>query len=78
MAEETGPPAARFDPPRGGLGLPRLAADADIANTASIAVLRAAGFQVVGTHHRDVRYPDGTVVDMVEFEVLPAQCSQPT
>lgn len=54
-----------------GLGLHRLGAAADVRNTASQAVLRGAGWRVVGTEREATVYrPGGPRYDAVQFELL--------
>ncbi|HEX2705850.1 MAG TPA: GNAT family N-acetyltransferase, partial [Candidatus Lustribacter sp.] len=57
-------------PGLGGLGLHRLAAGTDAANTASNAVLRRAGFTQIGVEHEIMAGPDGTHSDGLLWELM--------
>jgi RimJ/RimL family protein N-acetyltransferase len=55
------------------LGLPRLSAYASAPNTASLRVLEALGMRRTGVHRRAARTGDGTVVDLVGYDLLPEE-----
>lgn len=54
----------------GGPGLLAVSADAEVANTPSIRCLHRAGFRDVGVRRRAGVRPDGTVVDLLDVDLL--------
>jgi RimJ/RimL family protein N-acetyltransferase len=57
----------------GGLGRRRLRAFAADGNTASVRVLESNGFVLTGRHREEKRLRDGSHVDLLHFDLLPAE-----